>query len=89
MSDNQTSRPPRREWASIASHYGPLDGPPAADIEDDEHGALVHASPFGHNGPHLCMSLDRWHEVKIAVDRALDERSAQRYAARLSGAVGL
>lgn len=88
MSASQPSKPARRNYASIG-HYYPEAGPPVAEILEDEHGLVVHTSPFGHDGPQLAMSLERWHELKMIIGNAIDQHSASRYAARLSGAVGL
>ncbi|OBH13712.1 hypothetical protein A5695_13305 [Mycobacterium sp. E1747] len=64
----------------MAEYYDP-DGLPTAVVYEDEHGPLIRTSPFGHHGPVLGMTFDRWRQLSTAVNTAVDAHFATRYSA--------
>lgn len=78
--DNINSPENHRTWASLGGFYDP-DGPPNVAITEDRDGVLVRMNPFGHIGPNLCMTIDRWRKLSAAVENAISGHTALRLRA--------
>ncbi|WP_141681721.1 hypothetical protein [Mycobacterium malmoense] len=70
----------RRNYCAVAEYYEPS-GLPTASVYEDEQGPLLRVSPFGHQGPVLGMTFDRWRQFSTAVNAAVDAHFATRYSA--------
>lgn len=79
MSETQITSTPKRNYCAVAEYYEP-DGPPTAVVSEDGHGHLIRTSPFGHHGPVLCLTFEQWRQWTSAVNAAVDEHFASRYA---------
>lgn len=81
MSDtNISSTEHKRTWASMGGFIEP-DGPPNVAITEDKNGALVRMNPFGHVGPNICMTIERWRQLSTAVENAITGHTALRLRA--------
>lgn len=70
----------RRNYCAVAEYYEP-DGPPTAVVHEDQHGPLIRVSPFGHHGPVLGFTFERWNACQSGVNSAVNEYFASRIAA--------
>lgn len=81
MGTTENSKPGRRSYVCMGQSVIP-DGPPAAVVFQDEFGAMLRTSPFGHSeGVHFTITIERWRQWNAVVERAINDSAATRLAA--------